>query len=157
MTINGQTLTLKLSLTLPSLITQSGSAPQTSPWISKLLKIEGAGQIDFCSYQLLLLLTQSENMMGKHRASLLHLGVSAGTSFSLMGLSLTGCSPRFPSPEPWLPEPERWQRFSRRITGVQISCCFQEIWESAAHRSPHRCLTFHASALPQIQMHVRDV
>lgn len=84
MAINGQTLTLKLSLTLPSLITQSRTALHTSRWISKLLKIEGAGQIDFCSYQLLLL-TQSENVIGKHRPSPLHLWVSACNALFLMG------------------------------------------------------------------------
>lgn len=98
MTINGQTLTLKLSLTSPSLITQSGSALHTLLWISKLFKIEGTGQIDFCGYQLLLL-TQLENMIGKHRPSSpapvgvrLQLIVSDGM--------LMGCSPSFQRLEP---------------------------------------------------------
>lgn len=96
MAINGQTLTLKLSLTLPSLITQSGTALHTLCWISKLLKIEGTGQIDFCGYQLLLL-TQSENMIGKHRPSPLHLWGSTCDSLFLMGCW-------FQRPELWLPE-----------------------------------------------------
>lgn len=92
MAINGQTLTLKLSLTLPSLITQSETALHTSRWISKLLKIEGAGQIDFCGYQLLLLM-QSENVIGKHRPSPLHLWVSACNALFLV--EADGRQPQF--------------------------------------------------------------
>lgn len=119
MAINGQTLTLKLSLTSPSLITQSRTALHTSRWISKLLKIEGAGQIDFCGYQLLLL-TQSENMIGKHRPPPLHL-VSDG--------KLMGGRHAFQREQPWLPEPELRKRHFRIInTDADPPLPSQDLW-----------------------------
>lgn len=88
MAINGQTLTLKLSFTLPLLITLSETTPESSRWISKLLKIEGIGQIDFSTDRLLL--KQSENMSCKYRRPPLHLWVSSRSSLFLKGCGLAG-------------------------------------------------------------------
>lgn len=145
MTINGQTLTLKLSLTLPSLITPSGTALRTSLWISKLFKIEGAGQIDFCGYQLLLL-TQSENMIGKHRPSPAHLWVSACSSLFLMGC--------------WWAAALDFRDWSRTCKSLTVKKVFQNNQQDAdlplfswdlwvwGHRLPRWCLIFHALASP---------
>lgn len=155
MTINGQTLTLKLSLTSPSLITQSDTGLRTALWISKLFKIEGAGQIDFCGYQLLLL-TQSENMIGKRRPSPLHLWVSACSSLFLMGCWWAAgpdCRDRSCGSKSW----NCGKGFFKITNRMQTSCCFPEVSEFGLVCRLAGALIFHALALMCIYICGKDM
>lgn len=110
MAINVQTLPLKLSLTLPLLITQSVTTLRCSGWLSKLLKIEGIGQIGFRADQLLL--KQSEDASHECRPACLHLLASliGQSDFFFFFLSSFAFERRRQLPEPKLFRivPEKW-------------------------------------------------